>query len=114
MQLVNLTSGTVLAEKLMVARDFKNRLTGLIGRTGLNQGEALILLPCKSIHTFFMTFPIDVIFLSRESVVLRVMENLKPFRFSPVVPRSFAVVELPEGSLSATGTRAGHILQVNL
>jgi hypothetical protein len=112
MQLLNLTSGAVLADQIEVASSFRQRLKGLIGRPCLNSGEALILLPCQSIHTCFMRFPIDVVFVDREGVVLRTLEMMKPYRFSPVIAHSHLVVELPGGRLADTGTMTGDHLQL--
>lgn len=95
-----------------MADSFKKRLKGLIGDPGLKYGEALILVPCKSIHTCFMTFCIDVIFASKEMVILHTMENVSPFKFSPLIAHSHMVIELPAGRLAATGARAGHQLQL--
>lgn len=112
MQLVNLTNGAVLANHIEVAANFKKRLKGLIGRSALNHEAAFILLPCNSIHTCFMNFSIDVLFLDKEATVLLALERMKPFRFSSVIPRSYMVVELPAGCVAATGTGAGHRLQL--
>jgi uncharacterized membrane protein (UPF0127 family) len=66
MQLINITNGAVLADVVQLADNFMTRLKGLLGRTGLKSDEALIIQPCKSVHTCFMRFPIDVIFLNNE------------------------------------------------
>lgn len=112
MQLVNVTNGTVLADHIEVASNFKKRLKGLIGRPGLNQGEAFILLPCNSIHTCFMSFPIDVLFVDKAAVVLQSLENMRPFKLSPIIHHSYMVVELPAGRIAATCTGTGHRLQL--
>ncbi len=112
MQLMNITNGAVLAEVIRVAGDFKTRLKGLIGRTGLKDDEALIIQPCSSVHTCFMSFTIDVIFLSSELYILRTMEHMRPYRFSPIVAGSRMVVELPAGRLAATSTGVGHQLKL--
>jgi len=111
MQLVNSSNGSVLASHVEVARSFIKRLKGLIGRPGLKHGEALILMPCNCVHTCFMNFPIDILFIDREMSVLHIMENIKPFRFSPVITRSYLVAEFPAGSLAGTGTSPGDSLQ---
>lgn len=112
MQLINVTNGAVLADFVQVAGNFMTRLKGLIGRTGLKSDEALIIQPCKSVHTCFMSFPIDVIFLNSESYILRTMENMQPYRFSPIVAGSRMVVELPSGRLAATLTGVGHQMKL--
>lgn len=112
MQIVNISNNTVLAAYVRTADTFGARLKGLLGRPDLKPGEALILLPCQSIHTCFMTYAIDVLFLSKEMIILRTVENMAPFRFSPVIRRAYMAVELPAGRLAATGTRAGHRLRL--
>lgn len=112
MQIVNLSKDTVLATYAWTADSFYRRLKGLLGRPGLKPGEALILLPCKAIHTCFMTFSVDVLFVNKEMIVLHTLENMAPFRFSPVIRRANMVIELPAGHLAATGSKAGHHLQL--
>ncbi len=114
MQIVNKVNGKVLANNVEIAGNFTKRLKGLLGRTGLNRGESMILYPCSSIHTYFMNFPIDVLFINRDAVVLKTIENMKPYKISPLIKESYMVVELPAGCLSATGTTAGHHLEIIL
>lgn len=76
----------------------------------MEAGEGLWLLPCPMIHTFFMKFSIDVLFLSRQWRVLKVMENLKPWRISPYVFGAHSVLELPGGSLKGS-VAAGHTIE---
>jgi uncharacterized membrane protein (UPF0127 family) len=108
MQLINVTNGAVLAGVIQIADDFITRLKGLIGRTGLGSDEALIIQPCKSVHTCFMSFPIDVIFLNEGLYILQTIENMQPYRFSPIVAGSSIVIELPAGRLVTTLTDVGH------
>ena len=108
MRLINSTNGAALADNVEVASNFIKRLQGLIGVSALNQGEALLLYPCNCIHTFFMKFPIDVLFINKDAAILHTFENMKPFRFSPIIRASYMVVELPAGRLSSTGTAAGN------
>ena len=62
--------------------------------------EGLWIVPCAMIHTLFMRFPIDVVFLDRELKALRVVESLKPWRVSPWVLGAHSVLELAGGVLS--------------
>lgn len=112
MKLINSANGAVLADNIEVAGNFKKRLKGLIGASALNHGDALILYPCNCIHTFFMKFPIDVLFVNKDAAILHTFENMKPFRFSPIIRASYMVVELPAGRLSSTGTAAGNHVQL--
>ncbi|TEB06991.1 hypothetical protein Psch_00529 [Pelotomaculum schinkii] len=112
MKLINITNGAVLANMVQIADDFKTRLKGLIGRGGLKSDEALIIRPCKSVHTCFMRFPIDVIFLNEDLYILRIIENIQPYRFSPIVAGSRMVIEMPAGRLAATLTGVGHRIKL--
>lgn len=105
-QLFNLTKKTLVAENTRVASTFFGRLRGLIGYKSLPAGEALMLVPCRSIHTCLMAFPIDVLFLDRGMNVLQAT-TLKPWRFSPVVKEAWRVLELPAGSLACSNTTPG-------
>lgn len=110
--LVNLTRGRVLARRLAYAETFWKRLVGLMGRRALGPEEALIIVPCPSIHTFFMRFPIDVAFLDREWRVLRIVHALAPFRWSGVVSHAHYAVELPAYRLRNSGCQEGDVLRV--
>jgi uncharacterized membrane protein (UPF0127 family) len=98
----NLTKDAVLATSVEKADDFISRGVGLLGRSGLAQGEALWLVPGKSIHTWFMRFAIDVLFLDRGCAVVKVMENMGPWRVSPWVGTAHSVLELRAGTLQGS------------
>lgn len=95
----NATRGAVVAARVEKADDFVSRGLGLLGRAGLAAEEALWLVPGKSIHTFFMRFAIDVLFLDARLTVVRVVEDMKPWRVSPWVSEAHSVLELRGGVL---------------
>jgi hypothetical protein len=103
----NVTRGTLLAERLEWAGTSEDRRRGLLGRTRFERGEGIYIVPCQWIHMFGMKFPIDVAFLDREGTVLAVQRGLKPNRLSRPVFRADGVLELPQGTLEATGTAVG-------
>ena len=103
----NLTRGTIVAAKVEEARRTFARLKGLLGRDGLAEGHALLIAPCTSIHTFFMRFAIDVVFLDDDGRALRLLRALKPWRMTRIYRRASCVVELPSGTLSLSGTEEG-------
>ena len=107
MRIRNVTRDADLAEAARSARSFWSRLVGLLGRSGLEPGEALVLDPCSSVHTAFMRFAIDVIYLDRSRRVVKAVSSLKPFRASGVLRGAHSVVELPSGVIAATGTAVG-------
>lgn len=106
----NRTRSRPVAEKVLLADTFRARSNGLLGRTGLGSEEGLWIVPCGMIHTFFMKFPIDVVFLDRELRVRRVVENLKPWRLSPWVFSAHSVLELRGGVLKGD-VREGDTLE---
>lgn len=112
MKLINTHTGCILASRVEFATTFLARLKGLLGRSSLPQNAALVLCPCSSIHTFFMKFPIDVVFLDSNFKVVEVIENIPPFRFSRIVKGARLAVELPAGTISKTGTLPGHQIEL--
>lgn len=107
----NLRSQRILATSLEVALDSPSRRKGLLGRAALGHESALILAPCSSIHTFFMRFPIDAVFVRRNGSVLRVLREVGPWRIG-LAPQAFAVVELSSGAASRADTRVGDLLHL--
>ena len=99
MQLINVTTGAVVADKLIMKDGFFGRLRGLLGVKKLGTGEGIILKPCTQIHTFFMSMPIDAVFIDDDLKVLRVIENMRPWRVSPLLLKAVYVVESASGAL---------------
>ena len=104
----NRETGAMLATRVVAAVDSETRRRGLLGRTGLKD-EALIIAPCSAVHTFFMKFSIDVVFVNRAGAVTRVAREVSPWRIAASF-RGFAAIELAAGTASRTGTTAGHLL----
>ena len=86
------------------------RARGLLGRAGLSEGEGLWIRPSKSIHTFFMRFPIDVAYLSSDGTVVKICARLRPFRLSAGGRKAHSVLELPPGLLDGTPLQVGEKL----
>lgn len=107
MQIRNLTRNAELAGSARVARTIWSRFIGLLGRSSLDPGQALVLEPCGSVHTAFMRFTIDVLFLDRSGRVVKAIPSLKPFRVSGMLWGAHTTVELPSGVIAATGTAVG-------
>jgi uncharacterized membrane protein (UPF0127 family) len=98
--------GSVVCERCTVADTMLARMRGLLGRKQLPAGEGMLLRPCPSVQTLFMRFPIDVVFLDRDGVVLKVVENLRPWR-SAGARRAHATLELAEGEAARVGISVG-------
>ncbi|MBI1978094.1 MAG: DUF192 domain-containing protein [Candidatus Omnitrophica bacterium] len=106
----NQTKESLLAEKIWVAQSFFERLKGLIGEKPLDEHEALLIPFCNGVHTFGMSFPIDVIYMDQQGKVLATLNTLKPNSFGPINFHSAQVLELPEGTIKQTQTQPGDVI----
>ncbi len=109
---VNETRQARLADRCQLARNFWSRGLGLMGRTSLEPGGGLLIYPEWSIHTFFMRFPIDVVFVDRQDTVVGIRHALPPYRPYAGAWGARYVLELPAGVLAATATQVGDRLAV--
>jgi uncharacterized protein len=107
--LTHVPTGDILAEEVVWATTMWSRARGLIGGT-LPSGRALVIEPTKQIHTFFMTFPIDVVFCDSGWTCLHVISNMQPWKVSRWVRGARAVIELPAGA--AARVQAGERLEI--
>jgi hypothetical protein len=98
--------GTIVCERCTVAESSLTRLRGLLGREGLEPGEGLLLRPASAVHTYFMRFPIDVVFLDRALVVVGISDGVDPWRAASRRGAK-AVLELPAGESSRRGLAVG-------
>ena len=112
-QVTAFVDDSVVCERCAVADHLWARMRGLLGRSDLTQGEGVILRPAGSIHTFFMRFPIDVVFLGADDRVLEVVPHLAPWRAAGV-KGARAVLELAAGEADARGIRAGSKLTLDV
>jgi uncharacterized membrane protein (UPF0127 family) len=105
--------GQVVCERCLVADSPWPRMRGLLGRRGLESGEGLLLKPAGSVHTFFMRFPIDVVFLSREGDVLKVARALPAWRLAGA-RRAKAALELGADEAERRGISVGTRLDLTV
>lgn len=110
--LFNKTKNLKISDTVLVANTFLSRLKGLLGETKLNQGSTLWIDSCSSIHTFFMQFPIDAIFVDKRLVVQKCVSNLKPWRMTLPAMNASSVFELPAGTIKNSKTQVGDQLDV--
>ena len=108
----DLDNGLVLANRVTVATRRIDRAVGLLGRSHLPAGEALWIAPCHGVHTWFMRFPIDVIAMDSDGVVVDAVSVLKPWRMRLPKPGSYSVLELAAGTLESAPVSIGHRIQV--
>lgn len=111
-EVLNATKSIVVATQAELAVSLGQRMKGLIGRSSLPFNEALILKPCSSIHTFFMRFAIDVLFLNKEMRIIRMLQNMPPNRLGPIVWTSIMAIELSAGKIGQTNTQPGDLIEL--
>lgn len=89
--------GVTVIEEVHEAKGMRQRMRGLLGREGLQERTAMLLSPCSSIHTWFMRFSLDLIFLDKQNRVVRVCRNVKPWGMVWGGASAFKVLELEAG-----------------
>lgn len=109
---MNKTSNTVISENLQVADTFFKRLKGLMFTKELPLQNALQINPCNEIHTFFMKYSIDVLYLDVNNNILSIDENLQPGKIGKRVKRAVTVIELPKGKIKEKDIKVGQIVSV--
>jgi uncharacterized membrane protein (UPF0127 family) len=108
---VNRTRGTYLGVKIQVANTFFKRLLGLYVHRHLYFGDGVWLIPCNSVQTVGMRFPIDVVFLNSARQVVRVAAGVQPGRIVGQVSGVHSTLELPAGVVKSSETQVGDVLE---
>ncbi len=105
-------NATLLSQRLQVAESFFERAKGLLGRKSLEADEALWIKPCNNIHTCFLNFHIDCVFVDRHLVVVKVFSDIKKFRMLGPFWKSTSVFELPAGAAIKFNVQVGDQIYV--
>ena len=108
----NLTRNTTVATDVRWARSAIDRTRGLLDWPAIDEGQALVISPCNSIHMFGMRFAIDVLFVDKGGRVVRAIEGLRPWRFTRIYFRAKRTIELPPGAIAASLTEPGDQLDI--
>jgi uncharacterized membrane protein (UPF0127 family) len=108
----NVTRGTTVADRVLVARSMRDRTVGLLGRDSLAADEGLWIERSPSIHMFFMRFAIDAVFVDADRRVTKVVPDLKPWRVVWWAPGARDCLELPVGAAARSDTRPGDELRI--
>lgn len=98
--------GAVVCDRCGMAEATLARMRGLLGRDGLEPGEGLLIHPAPSVMTFFMRFPIDVVFLDRDRRIVKIVRALRPWKIASA-RKAVAALELPAGAAERVGLRCG-------
>jgi uncharacterized membrane protein (UPF0127 family) len=109
---INITKDIEIASRVEWAGDSETRRRGLLGRDHIDTDEGMYIVPTQWIHMFGMRFPIDVAFLASDGRVLFIHHSLCPNRFSRPVWRAEGALELAAGTLEATGTAVGDVIEL--
>lgn len=112
MKIYNSTQNVLIADDVKLAQNFFTRSVGLISRKEIKNNEGLVIKPCCSIHTFFMKFNIDVLFVDKNNKIIAMHENVHPFRILPMYFASNYVVELSAGSIFNKNIKKGDEIQI--
>lgn len=105
----NQTRDTVLGASVDIADTSSKRREGLLKHERLEPGTGLWITPCESVHTFFMKFPIDLVYLDKLRKVRKVRHAVPPWRLSMCLS-AHSILELPAGTAEQTGTVKGDVL----
>jgi uncharacterized protein len=109
-RVLNRTRGTVLGTSVRLADQLAARVRGFLFRPAPAAGEGILLSPCKAVHMFGVGFPLDVIFISEAGEVVATYRDLAPWRRSRLHGSALHALELPAGTIRATGTVVGDAL----
>ena len=111
-RVMNVSRGSVVGERIRIARSLKERTVGLLRTPTLGAGEGLWIERSPSIHMFFMPYPIDAVFVAADGRVTKVVPNLKPWRVVWWAPGARDCLELPAGAAAASGIEVGDRLEL--
>jgi uncharacterized protein len=112
MRVANVTRGTIVASAVEVADSGPSRSKGLLGRKGLDPGTGLWIVPCESVHTFFMQFSIDLIYLDRSLRIRKLRSAVPPWRLSGCFT-AHSVLELSPGAIRDSQCQPGDKLEMS-
>jgi uncharacterized protein len=107
----NLTRDTTIGDSIETAESSAARRTGLLKHEKLEAGSGLWIVPCEAVHTFFMKFALDLIYLDRKHRVKATVRGVRPWRFSACLP-AHSVIELPVGTIERSQTQKGDELEI--
>jgi uncharacterized protein len=107
----NHTRDTILGEAVEIADTSEKRRVGLLKHERLEPGTGLWIVPCESVHTFFMKFPIDLVYLDKQRKVRKVRHAVPAWRLSACLT-AHSILELPAGTVEKSGTVPGDELSL--
>lgn len=107
MQLINKNNNIILADNVLIAGTIWTRLRGLLGKKEFKPGSTLIIKPCNSVHTFFMQFPIDVLFVDHQDKIIKIIPQMPPWRITSIYFNAAYAIEFPANTIQRTSVKVG-------
>lgn len=104
-RVVNKTRESVLGARVQLADRWWQRMRGFIGRAAPRAGEGMLLSPCRAVHMLGLPYPLDIVFLDREGIVVALYPSLRPARFTSFHRNAEYALELPAGTIEASATQ---------
>lgn len=111
-KIINLRTNEVVAQNVLLAESIPRRMKGLMGTPALNRNEAMFIADCNWIHTGFMRFTMDAVFVNAEMEVVKIVTNIKPWRICFPVFKAISVIEFESGKWDQTSLRVGDKVNV--
>ncbi len=108
----NTTRSRILVSSGKIANTFFTRFKGLMGSAPLEKGEGLLISPSNSVHTHFMRYPLDILYIDKDHRVVAMDESMKPWRLGRIHRQACCVLELPAGVIESTLTQIGDQLDI--
>ncbi|MBI2027074.1 MAG: DUF192 domain-containing protein [Deltaproteobacteria bacterium] len=112
MKVLRANNKEIIVANLNIADSFFSRLKGLLGTKKLPEDTGLLLNPCQSVHTFFMNYPIDVIFLDKKNNIVGFEKNMKPYRVSKFYVKAHKALESNVGLIDSKCLKIGDLLEI--
>ncbi|MBX6364910.1 MAG: DUF192 domain-containing protein [Gemmatimonadetes bacterium] len=109
-RVTNQTRASVLGTRVRLADSWLKRMRGFLARPAPAEGEGLLLTPCRAVHMYWMTYSLDVLFLDRHGRVVALYPWLKPRRRTAFHGSAEYALELPAGSIEASGTQVHDLI----
>ena len=110
MRIENRTRNSVVGSRVELANSWWARFRGFLGRPEPIPGEGILLFPCNGVHTWGMSFDVDILFLDEQGKVLELIRSLRPWKWTPRVRGARYVLEVPKGVIDGSATRVGDML----
>ena len=107
MKIISKKNNIIVVKKLIIADNPISRTIGLLLKKSFEAGEGLLIKPCNSIHSHFMRFSFDAVFLDKENKIVYLIKQMSPWKISPIIRSAYSILEIP------SGTAAIHNLEIN-